>query len=283
MVQARLTLGLWGAGEPANASTHAFIHTNCTLPASIHSNKICLDSPSLSLAWLTSGLTTYSVERDFSETVKSFMPAWRPLCCSFVLVIASDKHLEPESGKRVRNVKHSRKMSRNKQHFLAIFRRIVITSTLTFYCRLAPSSLCVPTGFHVCLPREGTPAIGRQRKGKHTDLTSWKWSLAFLVPKVQNTDKLMSKCPRPNLQVCQTVECFTTAAVRFRRVTSRRLLLNRATGLAFSFNAKMTNIPHNPYAQLTTLSSPALDVCVAAATSSSLYLFLCTTQNGATC
>ena len=50
-----------------------------------------------------------------------------PVCSSFVLVIASDMHLEPESEKRARNVDiyTAKKKSRYNQHFSAIFRRIV--------------------------------------------------------------------------------------------------------------------------------------------------------------
>ena len=46
---------------------------------------------------------------------------------NFVLVIASDMHMEPESEKRARNVIFTQlKISRYKQHFFAIFRRILI-------------------------------------------------------------------------------------------------------------------------------------------------------------
>ena len=45
-----------------------------------------------------------------------------PACFSFVLVIASDKHLEPESEKRAKNVDfHTTKIIQYKQHFFATF------------------------------------------------------------------------------------------------------------------------------------------------------------------
>ena len=50
------------------------------------------------------------------------------VCFSFVLVIASDMHLEPESeNERKTLIFTELKMSRYKQHFFAIFRRIPIT------------------------------------------------------------------------------------------------------------------------------------------------------------
>ena len=47
-----------------------------------------------------------------------------PVCSSFVLVIASDMHLEPESKKTF--IFTQLKISRYNQHFFAIFRRILI-------------------------------------------------------------------------------------------------------------------------------------------------------------
>ena len=46
-----------------------------------------------------------------------------PVCFSFVLVIASDMHLEYESEKRAKNVDYTQlKLSRYNKHFSAIFR-----------------------------------------------------------------------------------------------------------------------------------------------------------------
>ena len=50
-----------------------------------------------------------------------------PVCSSFVLVIASDMHLEPESEKRAENVHFTQlKLSRYNPHFFAIFRPTLI-------------------------------------------------------------------------------------------------------------------------------------------------------------
>ena len=57
-----------------------------------------------------------------------------PVCFSFLRVIASDKHLESECGKRAKNVEFdtAKKISRYKQHFFAILRRILINSSPTY-------------------------------------------------------------------------------------------------------------------------------------------------------
>ena len=52
----------------------SFTQTACT-PASIHSEEIYPGNSSSSLTWLTSALSTYSVKRDLSKTLK-FIPAW---------------------------------------------------------------------------------------------------------------------------------------------------------------------------------------------------------------
>ena len=71
-----------GGGVATQARTHAFVHNSArTIPASVHSQEICLDNStfsSLSLAWLTSVSSTYSIKQDFSEKV-TFIPAWCPL------------------------------------------------------------------------------------------------------------------------------------------------------------------------------------------------------------
>ena len=50
-----------------------------------------------------------------------------PVCSSFVLVIASDMHLEPDSEKRAKSFIFTQlKISRYNPRFFAIFRRILI-------------------------------------------------------------------------------------------------------------------------------------------------------------
>ena len=56
-----------------------------------------------------------------------------PDCISFVLVIASDMHLEPEREKRSKTLIFTQlNTSSYKQNFFAIFRRILQTWTLTY-------------------------------------------------------------------------------------------------------------------------------------------------------
>ena len=78
MVQVRLKLGLWGGGGARQAHMPSYTQTASTVPASIHSIEIFLDTSSLLLAWLPNALSTYSVKRVFIETVK-FIPALRSL------------------------------------------------------------------------------------------------------------------------------------------------------------------------------------------------------------
>ena len=56
-----------------------------------------------------------------------------PVCSSFVLVIASDMHLESQSEKRAKNVDlHTAKNIQIQLTLFAIFRRIRITSPPTY-------------------------------------------------------------------------------------------------------------------------------------------------------
>ena len=51
-----------------------------------------------------------------------------PVCSSFVLVIASDMHLEPESEKRAKNVNfHTAKSVQIQATLFAVITRILIT------------------------------------------------------------------------------------------------------------------------------------------------------------
>ena len=59
-----------------------------------------------------------------------------PVRSSFLLVIASDMHLEPESEKRAKNVDfHTAKNVQIQATFFVSFRRILITWPLT-YCSM---------------------------------------------------------------------------------------------------------------------------------------------------
>ena len=63
-----------------------------------------------------------------TQTASAFPEYFSPVCFRFVLVIASDMLLEPESEKRAEKVDfYTYKISRYKQHFFAIFRRILIS------------------------------------------------------------------------------------------------------------------------------------------------------------
>ena len=94
-----------------------------------------------------------------------------PVCSSFVLVIASDMHLEPESEKRA-FIFTQLKVSRYNPHFFAIFRPIFITWPLAcslFLTQWAAGTTLTTLSSCVLDLHLHTPATWRR------SFRMWKW------------------------------------------------------------------------------------------------------------
>ena len=97
----------------------------------------------ISILWLANKVTphfTFMRRAENADTHALKQPRLSrnisPAGSSFVLVIASNMHLEPESEKRW--LSHSLKISRYTQHLIAIFRRIPIKLTSDLFTLVWP-------------------------------------------------------------------------------------------------------------------------------------------------
>ena len=124
-----------------------------------------------------------------------------PAFSSFVLVIASDMHLESESEKRAKNVDlYAAKRSRYNKHFFAIFRLILETHLRPIYCSLT----CV------------------------SDNTAARVSARNLRSKLSARQCAYSHCRRPKTK--QTKNCGCVALTRVGTVSVHSMLVSAFIG-----------------------------------------------------